>query len=577
MSEPDERRPCFDSRCSLCRFELVSGEKIAAVVDGGKVSRVFSFGPRKFWDDSLSITLVRCQGECLHYDGKAFPCHVECLRFAAHKPLTNMFHALAYAFEPVVAAETQRCRWIQLNFASKLSSVYRLPRELALMISQYCIREFAISAAWLPITAPNTYSVDLRSEVWARYVIIDGVQYFASLTNQHSADAQLILNIEKAASVDTIYIAEDHLGIQQIHFGNLTLVKPDKNAYKLWWRTISIRDIARLHVNTDGLKIRSFKSFAGDEISRLAENVAWHTPEHRPELIRFHSLNSTSPAQLRMTTILCNSPYTTAYSASWDWSILCLHAHNADKNLAFYDNVQTKNALWLYMPIDKGEYISQIWKRFRRLARELALLIITNKGRVMMLGPQPQPHWRRCNWTLLHQSKGTSSRMFFDVSPNGIHKLAFESLKPTSQDERPIIPTPLSLYPESTSLDDYFYTSAALENVIEFTPCERNVAGRLSIIGLLFRYSDGTQACIGQFRLDCAAIPLVVANSSRMWLSLDTEDGFPFVKSVGVSQPPRPMSQRCLYVSWVGRLEWWFSHKQCKLYYQSQASIATKA
>lgn len=203
--------------------------------------------------------------------------------------------------------------------------------------------------------------------------------------------------------------------------------------------------------------------------------------------------------------------------------------------------------------------------------------IVTNKGRLMMLGPHKPQYLGVCNWTLLHTSDGTSSRIFFDISRFGIHKLAFESPEPVSGDLTPILPTPSSTYPEATSLEDYLYTSAAMEDVIEVTPCEVKVAGRQAIIGLLFSYADGKQACVGQFRLDYAATPLVVVNSSsKMWLSFDTIDGHPFVDGIGVSGPPKPMSRRCLHVSWVGRLEWWLSYSQCKVYYRGQASIATK-
>ncbi|KAI3340531.1 hypothetical protein F4824DRAFT_453598 [Ustulina deusta] len=580
LAEPDECYSCFGSRCSFCRFELVLKEKIIAVVDNGKISRPFRFGLRKFWDDSLLITFVHCQGECLHFDGKSSVCHVECLEFTAYKSPTKIFHALAYTFEPSAATEKQRRQWIQSSFISNLKLGSRsLPQELALMIAQYCIREYAIAAVSLPIAVPNTYPLDILRGIWACYVIIDGAQYFASFANKSSIDAQLILSIEEAVNVDRIYVGEDHLGIRQVYFGNSTPPKLDRSVSELWWRTFSIHDGAQLHIHTDGLKIRYLESLPGDKISHLAKNIAWLTPENRPDLIRFHSLTSRSPTQLRMTSLVCNDPRTTAYSASWDWPILHLHAHIVGESLAFYNEVvaQRKNALWLYMPRNEGEYISQIWKRSRKLTRELAILIVTNKGRVMMLGPQPQPYWRPCNWTLLHQSDGTSSRIFFDVSPHGIHKLAFESSQPLSQGQFPIVPTPLSPYPESTSLDDYFYTSTMLENVIELIPCKGKVAGRPSIIGLLFRYSDSNQACVGQFRLDCTATPLVVGNSSKMWLSFDTKDGYPFVDSVGVSRPPKPMSRRCLYISWAGRLEWWFSYRQCKVYYQGQTSVATKS
>lgn len=204
----------------------------------------------------------------------------------------------------------------------------------------------------------------------------------------------------------------------------------------------------------------------------------------------------------------------------------------------------------------------------------------------MTFGPHSKPnsnfHLGPWNWTLLYTSDGSSpSRMFFDVTPYGIHKLAFESPEPQCH-QIPAIPRPVSAYPESASLDDYFYTSAALENVVEITPCEGKAAGsKQSIIGLLFRYADGHQACVGQFRLDCAGTTLVVvgAASPRLWLSFDKDDdGRPFVSGVGVGvcRAPERESHDCLYVSWDGNLEWWFTYNQCKVYYKSQSSILTR-
>ncbi|KAJ2987446.1 hypothetical protein NUW58_g4501 [Xylaria curta] len=483
------------------------------VVDDGNLSKEFRLGPRLFRDDSLMTIFVHCRGESC-------------------KPPTQLFRALAYAFEPSMASEKQRRQWIQSSFVLNLKlGSQRLPQELALLTVQYCIREYAIAAAWLRIAEPNTYSVDITSGIWAFYVIIDGVQYFASFANESSANAQLILSSKKAANAQRMYVAEDHLGIRQVHIGNSTLPVLGRSTPRLWWRTFSVHGGARLRVHTDGIKIRHFECIPCDEISRLARNISWLTPEHRPDLVRFHSLTSTSPAQLQMTSLICNDPRTTAYSACWDSPILYLHAHRVGESLAFYNDVveRRKNAVWLYMPKDEGEYISQIWKRSRRLTRELALLIMTNKGRVMMVGPQPPPFWPPCNWTLLHRSNGASSRIFFDISTFGIHKLGFELPEPVSQGQSPSIPIPSSPYPESTSLDDYLYTSALLESVIELTPCKRKVAGRSFIAGLLFRYSDGTQASVGEFRLDCVATPMAVDSSSDMWLTFDTKDGYPFV------------------------------------------------
>ncbi|KAI1115064.1 hypothetical protein F5Y14DRAFT_144337 [Nemania sp. NC0429] len=502
------------------------------------------------------------------------------------KAPTKLCYALSYAFEPLAATEKRRRQWIQSSFASNLRlrlGSRRLPQELALMISQYCIREYAIAIVSLPMAGPDTSLLDPLRGIWACYIMIDGVQYFSSFANQLSVGAQLILSVEEAANVDRMYIAEDHLGIRQVCVGNSTSPVLDRGGVSgLWWRTLPLHDGAQLRVHTDGLKIRRLESVPSNEISRLAENIAWLTPEPRPDRIRFHSFTSECPTQLQMTSFICNDARTTAYSACWGWPILDLRAHTTDgEDEAPYNEavMRRKNTVWLYMPVDEGEFISQIWKRSRQLTRELALLIVTNRDRVLLLGPQPQPHSRPCNWSLLHRSDGAPSRIFFDItSPRGgIHKLGFEAPEPVSSRELPLVPAPSSPYPESSSLDDYFYSSAPLENIVELTPCEATVAGRRSVIGLLFRYSDGHQACVGQFRLDCAATPMLVGSSTEMWLSFDTNDGYPFVDAVGISCPPRPMSRTCLYLSWAGKLEWWFSYKQCKLYYREQKSIGTKS
>lgn len=329
-------------------------------------------------------------------------------------------------------------------------------------------------------------------------------------------------------------------------------------------------------------------------------------PEPRPDLLRFlrfHSFTSRSQGELRMSSLICNDPRTTAYSACCNCPILFVQAHNTiehEQNLAVYSKIaaQSKTAVWLYMPIDEGEYISHIWKRSGKLSRELALLVsiallfwikgvansfkfITNKGRVMLFGPQPHSQrrsflgpWR---WTLLYMSDGSPSRIFFDVSPHGIHKLAFEAPEPIHPGGySPVVPAPSSPYPESTSLSNYFYTCATLKNVVEVTPCERKVAGKRSIIGLLFRYSDGTKACVGQFRLDCAATTLVVGNRPQLWLSFDNDNGRPLVGDIGLSRAPKPKSCDCLYVTWDGKLEWWFTYNQCQLYYKDQSSLQTQ-
>lgn len=197
--------------------------------------------------------------------------------------------------------------------------------------------------------------------------------------------------------------------------------------------------------------------------------------------------------------------------------------------------------------------------------------MVTNQGRVTIFGPR---YRGGRPWELFYTSDGMPSRIFFEKSPHGIRRLAFESPKPISQSQSIRIPIPSYPYPEHYDCVDcgYFYSSAAMENVIKIIPCEEEyVVDHRTIVGLLFRYSDGTQACVGRFRLDCAGTPLVVGKSPQMWLSF--YEDMRIIVDMGVSSPPWPMSPTCLYVSWAGKLEWWFSQRQCRLHYGDQSSI----
>lgn len=81
-----------------------------------------------------------------------------------------------------------------------------------------------------------------------------------------------------------------------------------------------------------------------------------------------------------MSSLLCNDPRTTAYSACWSGSLLYVQAYGteeAGQASALYSDIVARNkkAVWLYMPRDEGEYITVIWKRRRKLLEELVLIV----------------------------------------------------------------------------------------------------------------------------------------------------------------------------------------------------------
>ncbi|KAI0198268.1 hypothetical protein F4808DRAFT_436447 [Astrocystis sublimbata] len=363
---------CFERRCSFCRFELKPGEwDVVALINDDWFSDRFSTSGFVDYDGSFWIP---CSPSCPHNDGKKFVCHVGCLEFATSiKHGRIMSYLLQYAFKPLKTTEKRRLQILESTFVSNFTLGTRsLPPELGFMIAQYCIRELAIAAVPTPMFDSHTRSIDVLRGLWARYVIIDGVRYYASLSDKPSAGAQLILSIDKVTSDDRLYVAEDHLGIRRVCFGNSTSHASGKRDMNLWWRTFAIHESAQLRVYSDGLKVRRLEAVSGDAISHLAKYVTWLVPEHRPDLVRFHEYCYRPQYHLRMAPFTCNDARTIGYSVCLDIclksNICYLHAHTSGESMAFYEEVATDldSPMWVYVPIDKGEYISQIWMCFSR-------------------------------------------------------------------------------------------------------------------------------------------------------------------------------------------------------------------
>lgn len=119
-------------------------------------------------------------------------------------------------------------------------------------------------------------------------------------------------------------------------------------------------------------------------------------------------------------------------------------------------------------------------------------------------------------WRQLCSLPGSPTRVFFNLSFRGVHRLAVE--EPVFRRSSPLLLAISSPYPFSHGTADYFYSSASLEHVVEVTPCQRELATYSPIIGLLLRYADGQRACVGEFRMDCIGETLEVDASHRLHL-----------------------------------------------------------
>lgn len=178
------------------------------------------------------------------------------------------------------------------------------------------------------------------------------------------------------------------------------------------------------------------------------------------------------------------------------------------------------------------------------------------------------------SFSILDKPGKGPSNIFFDESPHGIRELAFESPAPIANTRLRTLPESRSPCPESTYLEDYFYTWARLDHVKEVSLCRSTTGPRAIVIGLLLHYPEGRRASVGQVRLDCQEAPMRVEGSEGMWLGFNTL-GFPRVDSIHFSRPSRAPDLVYLAIPWRGRLEWWFSHRQCKVYHDGQISPPT--
>lgn len=106
-------------------------------------------------------------------------------------------------------------------------------------------------------------------------------------------------------------------------------------------------------------------------------------------------------------------------------------------------------------------------------------------------------------------------------------------------------------------------SEASLENVEEIVVCEEQSGQDTSdISGILFRYTDGKQACVGKFRLDHMQPPLSVAGSKCLYIGIKTfDDEKSVVKRVVVSEHEREVGFEWTKIPWKGNLVWKFTQE----------------
>jgi len=119
-------------------------------------------------------------------------------------------------------------------------------------------------------------------------------------------------------------------------------------------------------------------------------------------------------------------------------------------------------------------------------------------------------------WTRVWGLPESPTRIYFDFSLRGIHRLAIKHA--ALPRERHLVPHPSSPYPKCITFAHYFHSSAELEGTVEITLCRRDIDTFSCIAGLFLRYADGRRACLGEFRMDCICETLEVSKEQELWL-----------------------------------------------------------
>lgn len=337
---------------------------------------------------------------------------------------------------------------------------------------------------------------------------------------------------------------------------------------------------------------------------RLDRLTAWPTPQFldRQWFCLCGDLYKIFKSDLiHMAAVKVDDPSITGYSVCCTLEPVAIHAHSPNEDTEFYRENESVGTVWQHMPLNKGEAVVEIWKieavdglgwAFAVWPPPLPFIVHTtcharaltpiqfrtNKDRTAVLGPWP---WQdEAAWKILHQpwSDRRPGQIFYESSSSRIRLLGFEqrlvSPPPPPPPPPALTPPPTLPRPASTLTEAYFYSSAALDGVAAVTPCRCRVGGVRVTRGLLLHHADGGVSCVGEVRLHGLGPRREV--DGALWLGFgETALEGPNVLEVATSRPGEREGVAWLMVPCEGRLEWWFSFRQCRVYHEGRASPET--
>lgn len=206
-------------------------------------------------DSRSAVTYEICVGACVHSDGWATACHINCFRLTEGRS-QNCLKAAAYTFEPTLSKQHLRHRWLLGDLLSGWQGdetcpnnhPRRLPAELRRGIAEQLLPEYATArlSALQFVDCGEVVEISISSKVWARFVFVEGVRYIASLSNEPSSGGKLIHIPTPQRILDTLYLCEDHLGVRRVVLANCEEAERSSECAGVWWRSYEIPSTVRL-------------------------------------------------------------------------------------------------------------------------------------------------------------------------------------------------------------------------------------------------------------------------------------------------------------------------------------------
>ncbi|UNI23928.1 hypothetical protein JDV02_009718 [Purpureocillium takamizusanense] len=603
LEEDNVQYICVDKpRCGLCQFRFEDNELVVAVYDDNRMSGAFGFRRTDTrQDESVNIALhMCCQSRC-YRSKRRVPClHRECYSFQMIPISSNYLAATNYDFNPSIQLELQRQRRIEWAVAKRLKGTFlaQMPQELCRIVARYIIRELAAVALQerAKDTQPSVSTINLTRDVYATYTDIEGITYIQSLRNspQDDCSSRRIYDAQQARVPQTIHVEYDHLGIRGIYFDAHNSEPRSFSARcGVWWtETARESGLSRITTKSDGVKLRRLVD-ATDSVTVPFPRVlgqGWPAPRLVCQLLDLDTCDTAknSPTSLRMSSFEFNTPETSGYCvAIFGFNISKIYAHQWNTNASFYSDLvsDSSSTLWMYMPVDEEEHLTHIWAVRHSESGLVGLIFHTNQDRKALFGCYMVHPKFQLQFHLIYSTTRRPSRVYFNEwdpfeDEKRLKYIGIESdatgtnkaIKQRLETSTSMCPLPLtSTPPPYTQYNEpWYYTYCMLENVVEIACCVDRTISHRPIIGMLMYYGDGHRACIGQYRLDWVVDRFSVDPAMLLRIGLaKTRRNLPYVVRICLRKPAATVSGPISWmdVPWQGKLEWWFSQRQCRLYH----------